>query len=311
MSKYNYGGQAVIEGVMMRGRRFWAVAVRKANKDITVKEGKVKPVAEKYPILGKPFLRGSVALIESLVLGLQTLTYAANEYAEEEEEELGVKELIYIFGFAILLTVGVFIMLPAFIIRNLQATITNNLLLNLVEGLVKITLFVLYIIGISLMKDIQRVFQYHGAEHRTINCYEAGEELVVANVQKHSTIHARCGTNFLLITLFMSIFIFTFFGRPPFLWRVLLHVAILPLVAGLSYEIIRKAGQAQTHPLFKLIAAPGMALQKLTTRLPDDEQVQVAIEALKMVLARDEQNAQEHKIRPFPTLDKSTPGNCS
>lgn len=155
------------------------------------------------------------------------------------------------------------------------------------------------------MKDIQRVFQYHGAEHCTINCYEAGEELVVENVQKYSTIHARCGTNFLLITFFTSVFIFTFFGRPPFLLRVLIHVAILPIVAGLSYEIIRKAGQDNPHPFFSWIAAPGMALQKLTTRRPDDDQVQVAIEALKAVLVRDKSNLQEQKIKQFPTSDQS------
>ncbi len=306
MSKYNYGGQAVIEGVMMRGKRFWAIAVRKANQGITLKEGPVQSIAEKYPILGKPFIRGSVALVESLIFGMKSLTYAANEYAEGEEEELSTKDLFFTFVFAILLTVVIFIMLPAFIIRNIQATINNDFLLNLVEGLIKISFFILYIIGISLMKDIQRVFQYHGAEHRTINCYEAGEELVVENVQKYSTIHARCGTNFLLITLFMSVFIFTFFGRPSFILRVLIHVAILPIVAGLSYEIIRKAGQENPHPFFAWIAAPGMALQKLTTRKPDDDQVQVAIEALKAVLVKDRSDLQEQKIKQFPTPDQSS-----
>lgn len=289
----------------MRGKRFWAIAVRKANKDITVKEGPVQSIADKYPILGKPFIRGSVNLVESLIFGMKSLTYAANEYAEEEEEELSTKELVFTFVIAILLTIGLFIMLPAFIIRNIQAAVNNNFLLNLVEGLIKIAFFILYILGISLMKDIQRVFQYHGAEHCTINCYEAGEELVVENVQKYSTIHARCGTNFLLITFFTSVFIFTFFGRPPFLLRVLIHVAILPIVAGLSYEIIRKAGQDNPHPFFSWIAAPGMALQKLTTRRPDDDQVQVAIEALKAVLVRDKSNLQEQKIKQFPTSDQS------
>ena len=304
MSKFSYGGQAVIEGVMMRGRRAWAVAVRRANKEIIIEEGPVRSVTQKYPILGKPLIRGSVALVESLIFGIKCLTFSANAYAEEEAgEELTVKELILTFGLAVLLTVGFFIMLPAFIIRFVQGAISNNILLNAIEGLIKITLFIGYIAGISLMKDIQRVFQYHGAEHRTINCYEAGDPLTVENVQKHSSIHARCGTNFLLITLFMSIFVFSFFGRPPFLQRVLTHIAILPIVAGLSYEVIRQAGKECPHPLFKVLAAPGMALQRLTTRDPDDEQVEVAIASLQAVLNKDHNYVDDHKIKPFPTVN--------
>lgn len=307
VSKFNYGGQAVIEGVMMRGRRAWAVAVRRADKEIILEEGSVKSVVQKYPILGKPLIRGSVALVESLVFGIKCLTFSANAYAEEEAgEELTVKELIFTFGLAFLLTVGFFIMLPAFIVRLVESAISNNILLNAVEGLIKITLFVGYIAGISLMKDIQRVFQYHGAEHRTINCYEAGDPLTVENVQKHSSIHARCGTNFLLITLFTSIFVFSFFGRPAFLLRVLTHIAILPIVAGLSYEVIRQAGKEQPHPIFKAIAAPGMALQLLTTREPDDEQVEVAIAALKAVLDKDHHFDDEHQIKQFPSVHDAT-----
>lgn len=290
---------------MMRGRRHWAVAVRKANKEIIVEEGPVSSLARKYPILGKPIIRGSVALVESLIFGIKCLTFSANVYAEEETgEELSVKDLIFTFGVAVVLTVGFFIVLPAFIIRLIQGAISNNVLLNLVEGLIKISLFIAYIAGISLMKDIQRVFQYHGAEHRTINCYEAGEELTVTNVQKYSSIHARCGTNFILITLFMSIFVFSFFGRPPFLLRVLAHLAILPVVAGLSYEVIRQAGKARPHPVFKWIAAPGMALQYLTTRTPDDEQVEVAITSLKAVLAKD--NSIDDKVAQFPTVREAS-----
>lgn len=287
---------------MMRGRRYWAVAVRKANREIIVEEGPVTSLAQKYPILGKPLIRGSVALIEALVFGIKCLTFSANAYAEEETgEELSVKELVVTFGLAVILTVGFFIVLPAFIIRLIQAAISNNVLLNLVEGLIKISLFIAYIAGISLMKDIQRVFQYHGAEHRTINCYEAGEELTVANVQKYSSIHPRCGTNFILITLFMSILVFSFFGRPPFLLRILTHLAILPIVAGLSYEVIRQAGKQCPHPVFRWIAAPGMALQYLTTRTPDDEQVEVAITSLKAVLEKDRAFEARSNVTQFPT----------
>ena len=140
-------------------------------------------------------------------------------------------------------------MLPAFILRFVQSAISSNILLNLVEGLIKISFFLLYILGISLMKDIQRVFQYHGAEHKVINCYESGDQLTIENIKKHSRIHARCGTNFLLIVLFTSVFIFSFFGRPPFLQRILIHIAILPIVAGVSYEIIKQAGKENCHPI--------------------------------------------------------------
>lgn len=303
MNKFSYGGQAVIEGVMMRGRYFWAIAVRKANNEIVVKEGPVKSITERYPILAKPLIRGSVALIENLILGVKSLTFAANEYAEAEAEQLSPKDMILTFGFAIILAVGLFIMLPAFIVRLIQGYIGSTVLLNVIEGLIKITFFLLYIIGISWMQDIQRVFQYHGAEHRTINCHEAGQPLDVEHVQKFSTIHPRCGTNFLLITFFTSILVFSFFGRPLFLWRVLIHIIILPIVAGLAYELIRQAGRKEAHSLFRIIATPGMALQLLTTGRPDDQQVEVAIKALETVLAKDNSHPEAQKVKQFPKAD--------
>ncbi|MGI6037454.1 MAG: DUF1385 domain-containing protein [Limnochordia bacterium] len=281
--KFSYGGQAVIEGVMMRGRRSCAIAVRTADQGINLHEEKLHPWGERYPILKKPILRGFIALIESLILGIRSLNHSASLAAAGEEEELGLKELVLTMGFAILLTVGMFIMLPAFIIRNIQGFFASNILLNLVEGSIKISFFILYIVIISQMEDIKRVFQYHGAEHMAINCYENGEELTVENVAKYGTIHPRCGTNFMLIVFFTSIFIFSFFGRPPFWQRVATHLAILPLVAGISYELIRWAGKAKAKGLIGYIAAPGMMLQKLTTRKPDPSQLEVAIAALEAV----------------------------
>lgn len=300
MEKFNYGGQAVIEGVMMRGKRYSAIAVRKMTNEVVVRKDELKPWSDRFPILKKPILRGAVALIETMVLGLQSLTYSANEYAGEEEEQLSTKEIVFTIGFAFLLTVGLFVVLPAFILRFVQSAISSNILLNLVEGLIKISFFLLYILGISLMKDIQRVFQYHGAEHKVINCYESGDRLTIENIKKHSRIHARCGTNFLLIVLFTSVFIFSFFGRPPFLQRILIHIAILPIVAGVSYEIIKQAGKENCHPIFKLIALPGKGLQYLTTRQPDESQIEVALKALQDVLAEDAAHAEEQKIRQFP-----------
>lgn len=302
MGNFNYGGQAVIEGVMMRGQYHSAVAVRKTDQTITVLEQDLKPWSDRYPLLKKPIIRGAGALVETMIMGIKSLNYSASQFGEGEEQ-LTAKELILTMGFALLLTVVLFIILPAFLLRFVQGFISSNILLNLVEGLIKVSFFVAYIAGISWMDDIKRVFAYHGAEHKTINCYEAGEELSVENVAKHGRIHARCGTNFLLITLFTSVFVFSFFGRPPFLQRILIHMAIMPLVAGLSYELIRKAGQKDCHPIFKWLAKPGMLLQNLTTKEPDSEMLEVAIQALKTVLNKDAVHPETKKVVAFPTTD--------
>lgn len=299
MSEFNYGGQAVIEGVMMRGQYHSAIAVRKMDQSISVLQQDVKSWSDRFPLLKKPILRGAVALIETMIMGIKSLNYSATEYGEEEEQ-LTTKELVMTMGFALLLTVVLFIILPAFLLRFVQTHISSNVVLNLVEGIIKMSFFILYIAGIAWMDDIKRVFAYHGAEHKAINCYEAGKELTVENVAASSRIHARCGTNFLLIVLFTSVFVFSFFGRPPFLQRILIHLAIMPLVAGLSYELIRKAGKKGCHPIFKWLAKPGMLLQHLTTRDPDHEQIEVAISALKSVLEQDATHPDEKKVVQFP-----------
>lgn len=302
MSKFNYGGQAVIEGVMMRGQFSSAIAVRKMDQTISVLEQDLKPWSDRFPILKKPILRGAFALVETMIMGIKSLNYSASEYGEEEEQ-LTTKELVFTMGFALVLTVALFIVLPAFLLSFVQSYISSNIILNLVEGLIKISFFVLYIVGISWMEDIKRVFAYHGAEHKTINCYEADQELTVENVAKHSRVHARCGTNFLLIVLFTSVFVFSFFGRPPFFQRILIHLAIMPLVAGLSYELIRKAGQKDCHPIFRWLARPGMLLQALTTKEPDQGQIEVAIQALQTVLSKDAIHPEGQKVVQFPSQD--------
>lgn len=300
MAKFNYGGQAVIEGVMMRGQYHSAIAVRKVDQSISLLEEDVKVWSDRYPLLKKPIIRGAVTLIETMIMGIKSLNYSASEYGEEEEQ-LTAKELVLTMGFAFLLTVVLFIILPAFLLRFVQAHISSNIVLNLVEGLIKMSFFIAYIAGISWMDDIKRVFAYHGAEHKAINCYEAGQELTVENVKKCSRIHARCGTNFLLVVLFTSVFVFSFFGRPPFFQRILIHLAIMPVVAGLSYELIRKAGQENCHPIFRMLAKPGMLLQNLTTKEPDRSQIEVAIQALSSVVQRDAEHAESKKVVPFPT----------
>ncbi len=283
MSQKDYGGQAVIEGVMMRGEDKIAVAVRKEDGEIIVDKKRVDSITDRFKFLKLPLIRGVVALIQSLVLGLKALTFSANQFSEEEEE-LNFFELLSTIGVSFGLAVGLFIVLPATLIKFIQGYIDSNLALNLVEGTIKVSFFLIYIVAISQMEDIKRVFQYHGAEHKVIHNYEAGLPLTPENAQEFSTLHPRCGTNFLLIVMVVSILLFSFFGRPALLNRILIHIALLPVVAGLSYEIIKQAGKEDAGKIVKLVALPGLYLQKLTTNQPDLEQLEVAIISLKAVL---------------------------
>ncbi|MFP4661391.1 MAG: DUF1385 domain-containing protein [Halanaerobiales bacterium] len=284
MSKAQYGGQAVIEGVMMRGSNDIAIAVRKAPDDIVLKKMKVDTIGDRFPFLKWPFIRGIVALFSSMTIGIKSLTYSASQAAEEEEEEIKPLEMIIsivvAFGFAIML----FVALPAGIISLLQPYIENNVILNLTEGIIKITAFLTYLLVISRLNDIKRVFMYHGAEHKVIHAYEKGLPLTVKNAQQFSTLHPRCGTNFMFIVILMSIFFFSFFGRPPLLERILYHLMLLPVIAGTSYEVIKLAGSESVNPIIRALATPGLYLQKLTTREPDDSMLEVAITALEAVL---------------------------
>ena len=284
MSDTQYGGQAVIEGVMMRGKKDIAIAVRKSPDDIVLKKMKVNPIGNKYPFLKWPFIRGIVSLISSMIIGIKSLTFSASQVAEEEDEEITPVEMVIsiavAFGFAILL----FVVLPASIISLLQPYINNNIILNLTEGIIKITAFLSYLFVISRLNDIKRVFMYHGAEHKVIYTYEKGLPLTAENARGFSTLHPRCGTNFMFIVILMSIFFFSFFGRPPLLERILYHIMLLPVIAGTSYEVIKLAGKDDVNPIIKALATPGLYLQKLTTREPDDSMLEVAITALKAVL---------------------------
>ncbi len=288
MSKeVSYGGQAVIEGVMMKGLNRLAVAVRKPDNSIVVQKRKLTPLSEKYNFFGWPFIRGVVTLFSSLILGMQSLTYAANQVTEEDEElsplEMGLTIIVSL-GLALLL----FVALPAGIIALIQQYIHYDLLLNVIEGLIKITAFLTYIVLIGKLDDIKRVFMYHGAEHKVIHNYESDKELSVENAREFTTLHARCGTNFLFIVIILSILFFSFFGRPPFLYRILYHILLLPIIAGTSYEVIKLAGGDNVNPLIKVLATPGLWLQKLTTNEPDDDMLEIAITALKGVLPEEE-----------------------
>lgn len=285
--KLSVGGQAVIEGVMMRGQDKIAVAVRQPDGEIAVDVRNVSSIRDKYPILKKPLLRGVVALFESLYEGMKALTYSA-QMSGEDEEQLSDKEMVMTILTSVLLAVGLFIVLPTWSMRFLHSLTNDPMLLNLAEGIMRMLIFISYIAAISSMNDIQRVFQYHGAEHKTIYTYEAGLPLKVENVRQFTTLHPRCGTNFLMIVMLISMFIFTFLGWPNLVERILSRVILMPVIAGVSYEIIRFAGAHSDNACVHYAILPGLLLQKLTTRQPDDSQMEVAIASLKAVLPEDD-----------------------
>jgi len=284
---HQYGGQAVIEGVMMRGARHLAVAVRRPDGDILVDARNISSLGERFPVLRRPVLRGVVALVEALTLGIQVLTFSANQSVGEEEEELSKGEMALTIVLAVGLAILLFIIIPT-TAAHFMRTYLAGFWQSLAEGLLRIVIFLLYIITISRIRDIQRVFQYHGAEHKVIHAYEAGEDLTVANAQRHTTLHPRCGTAFLLIVMVLTILVYSLL--PPMgIWaRIGSRILLLPLVAGLGYEILKLSSRNLQRPLIRALIAPGLWLQRLTTREPGDDQVEVAISALQAVLAQEE-----------------------
>ncbi|MCQ2358675.1 MAG: DUF1385 domain-containing protein [Phascolarctobacterium sp.] len=291
--KCSVGGQAVIEGVMMRGPEKVAVAVRQANGEIIVDVKPVSSIRDKYPILKKPLLRGVIALFESLSDGMKALSYSA-QVSGEEDEQMDSTEMAMTIAFSVVLAVGLFIVIPTWSMRFLHTLTNDPMKLNLAEGFMRMFIFLSYITAISSMDDIQRVFQYHGAEHKTIYTYEAGLPLEVENVRPFSTLHPRCGTNFLMIVMLISMFIFTFLGWPNLIERILSRVVLMPVIAGVSYEIIRFAGAHVDNSLVRAAIMPGLLLQKLTTRQPDDSQIEVAIASLKAVLPEYQEEGEEN-----------------
>ena len=291
MEKINIGGQAVIEGVMMRAPRSMAIAVRRPDGEIVVKRDEVVPLSERLPVVKLPIVRGAVALFSSLIIGIKALNFSANEamteeQAGEEKQELSswamAGTMAVAFGFGILL----FFILPLYLTKLLTPLIgDSNIIFNLVDGVIRVAVFLLYIFSISRMNDIQRVFQYHGAEHKSIFAFEAGEELTVENVRKYSCLHPRCGTSFLLIVMLVSIVIFSLIPKLwPFYLKAGSRVVLLPLIAGVSYEFLKWTAKNDQSSLVKLIIAPGLALQRLTTREPDDSQLEVAIRSMEEAL---------------------------
>lgn len=291
------GGQAVIEGVMMKNMDRYAVSVRKPDGKIETKVEECVSFAEKHPLFKLPILRGMVNFLESMVIGMQTLNYSASFYEDEEEQTeekteqflekfLGEKAEKVIMGivlvFSLAISIGLFMILPYIASEAAGKIIHNEYGILLMEGVIRIVIFLGYIVLISQMEDIKRVFMYHGAEHKTINCLEAGVELTTENVDNYSRLHKRCGTSFIFIVMIISM-VFFFFIRVDTIWlRIVLRLLFLPLVAGVSYEFIRLAGSSD-HPLVQIFSKPGLALQKLTTKEPDHSMIEVAIASVEGV----------------------------
>ena len=292
-----YGGQAVLEGVMMRGKDTWSLAVRRPNADIYVEENQVKGLAAKYPLFRKPLFRGVAALGEAMSIGVRALTTSANQ-ALEEEERLSTKQMATSMVVAFVFFVAIFIVLPAIGVNFFSKKIHHSLTYNLIEGLVRVAIFVGYLVGISFVKEIRRVFMYHGAEHKTIAAYEAGEPVLEPEaVDKYSTLHVRCGTNFLIIVMLLTVLIFTFFGRPAIWLRILERIVAIPLLAGISYEGLRLGANHSDNAFVRALMKPGLWLQKITTRPPTTDQIEVAIRAFEAVLPAEERS----KVAPLPS----------
>ena len=292
LPKGTLGGQAVIEGVMMKGPDSYSVAVRKPDKKIEVKLHKYESFGDRHKFAKLPFIRGVVSFVESLVVGMKTLSYSSSFYDEDEVERL-FKDIFkekaesVILGFTILLSVviavALFMLLPAAIAEILGKWISSHVLVAVIEGIIRLVIFLIYVVLISQMEDIKRVFMYHGAEHKTINCYESGDDLTPENVAKHSRYHKRCGTSFLFIVMIVSIFVFMFITAKQMWLRFLLRLVLIPVVAGISYEFIRLAGRSE-NPVVNALSKPGLWVQKLTTKEPEEEMIQVAIISVEAVL---------------------------
>jgi uncharacterized protein YqhQ len=285
------GGQAVLEGVMMRSPSNWALAVRKPDGEIAEVIRPIRSPMARHRLFRLPVIRGVVALGESLAIGFRALAISANYAAQEENDdgevstELSRGALIFAFAIAIGFAVMLFKVTPALLTSWLPIETTGWFVI--VEGLIRVSIFILYLALISLLPDLRRVFQYHGAEHKAINALEAGADLTPPNVQKFSLIHPRCGTAFLLWVMVIAIFVFALVGRPDWPWLIASRILLLPVIAGLAYELIRYAGKHQDNRVLMTLLAPGLWLQRLTTREPTDDQVEVSIQALQRVMEKE------------------------
>jgi uncharacterized protein YqhQ len=286
-SDHYYGGQAVLEGVMMRGRDHWAIAVRRPDQSIHVESHRVRSIGTRVPFMRKPGLRGILALGQALSIGVRALTISANQ-SVEDEEKLTSRQMAASMTVAFAIFIGVFIIGPYLGFRLLRSSVENSLLRNLLEGVGRVALFLGYIALIGRMKEIRRVFQYHGAEHKTIAAFEHGEPLESRAVDRYSTLHVRCGTNFLLIVMVLTILVYAVFPAKGLATGILSRLVAIPLIAGLSYEMLRLGAKYGHTTFMRILMTPGLWLQKITTRPPDPGQIEVAITSFQEVLRAEE-----------------------
>jgi len=289
----NIGGQAVIEGVMMKAPKGWTVAVRDMKGDIHVKR---EVLFELPRMLKLPVLRGFVALFHALFLGIKAIEFSASKAYNEDEKPMNPLVIGLTMAFAFVIGIGLFVFLPLYVTKLLgfvfASVSKSSFVFNLVDGVIRVIIFLIYVSGVGLWKEMRRIFEYHGAEHKVIHAYEAGEELIVDNVKRFSPLHPRCGTSFLLIVMITSIFIFSFIPQSwPFIYKFLSRLILIPLVAGLSYELLKFSAKMKNNPVMNFLIMPGLFLQRLTTREPDDKQLEVALTALKEVLEFEVENA--------------------
>lgn len=282
-----------MEGVMMRGPHFWTVAVRQPDGQIVLKDHRIKSALSKSRILKLPLLRGVIALIENLIIGFKALNFSASiSTGQEAEEKLSPVQISSSFLIAVVMVIGLFMAIPFFVTKLTRSVIENRIAFTLIEGFIRISIFIGYIYIISLIKDIRRVFQYHGAEHKAVNAFENKENLTAESASKYSTIHLRCGTNFVLIVFILAVAAFSFLPTSSFFFRVGGKILLAPVIAGLAYEVIRKASKTKSK-FIRAIIAPGLLLQKITTKEPGHDQVEVALVALKKVLELENNYAEK------------------
>ncbi|MBU2536513.1 MAG: DUF1385 domain-containing protein [Chloroflexota bacterium] len=285
-AKFHYGGQAVIEGVMIRGQKAVVTAVRRPNSEVITNS---RPLSSIYTgwIRKTPLLRGVVVIIEAMVLGISSLLYSANVSLEEEEEEITGKAVWLMIATAVLLAVVLFLIIPLFLTRLFNPYISSSLVFHLIEGAIRLVIFIAYLKLVGLLPDIRRIFTYHGAEHKAVNAYEHGASLEVETVKTHDKAHVRCGTSFLFVVLVIAIVVFALVGRPALWLMVLSRILLIPVIAALGYEFIHFGARHTNNPLVKAVLLPGLWLQGMTTKEPEDDQIEVALAALKKALEID------------------------
>jgi len=273
---------------MMRGRNVWAVAVRRPDRSIHVESHDVHSIAQRFRILRKPFFRGIIALGQALGIGIKALSISANE-SSPEDVHLSSRQMALSMVVAMVLFVGIFVVGPAIAFRWVGHRVSSSFLVNVLEGLFRVALFLGYLVLIGRAKEIRRVFEYHGAEHKTIAAYEHDETLIPESVDRYSTLHLRCGTNFLLIVMVVAILVFAAFGNPGLWWRIGSRILAIPVIAGLAFEVLRLGARYERSPVMRAVMAPGLWLQKITTKPPDRGEIEVAIASFNEVLRREAQ----------------------